>query len=380
MRVVIIERYITIRQPQHVQIGSGSAAQIGLWAADAQKVLVVTSKSTALLVEHLQLKKSAEIYSYVPAEPDDYALQAALEHAALHRPDVIIGLGGGSVMDIAKLVSVMWGGSQRLEEIIGADKVLKRFSKLALIPTTAGTGSEAGIRALVTNSKTQAKMAVESRLMCADLAILDPDLTLSVSPNLTAFTGIDAMAHCVEAFTNIRSHQMIDGYARMGFSAVGKYLGRVVADKSDSQARLGMMLASYYGGICLGPVNTAAGHALAYPLGGHYHMPHGLSNALMLPAVLRFNAPVCEALYLDLATLLPQPVGPGVEGFVVWFEQLIADAGLPQSLFDAKVPEQDLPMLASDAMQQQRLLVNNPVTVDESAALALYRSAWEGWA
>jgi alcohol dehydrogenase len=107
-------------------------------------------------------------------------------------------------------------------------------------------------------------------------------------------------------------------------------------------------------------------------------MPHGLSNALMLPAVLRFNAPVCEALYLDLATRLPQPVGPGVEGFVVWFEQLIADAGLPQSLSDAKVPEQDLPMLASDAMQQQRLLVNNPVTVDESAALALYRSAWEG--
>ena len=154
-----MERYITIRQPQHVQIGSGSAAQIGLWAADAQKVLVLTSKSTALLVEHLQLKQSAEIYSYVPAEPDDYALQAALEHAALHRPDVIIGLGGGSVMDIAKLVSVMWGGSQRLEEIIGADKVLKRFSKLALIPTTAGTGSEAGIRALVTNSKTQAKGA-----------------------------------------------------------------------------------------------------------------------------------------------------------------------------------------------------------------------------
>ena len=139
-----------------------------------------------------------------------------------------------------------------------------------------------------------------------------------------------------------------------------------------------MLLGATLAGQAFANAPVAAVHALAYPLGGHYHMPHGLSNALMLPAVLRFNAPVCEALYLELATLLPQPVGPGVEGFVVWFEQLIADAGLPQNLSDANVPEQDLPMLAADAMQQQRLLVNNPVMVDEPAALALYRSAWEG--
>mgnify|MGYP000026220831 FL=1 len=362
-----MERYITIRQPQHVQIGSGSAAQIGLWAADAQKVLVLTSKSTTLLVEHLQLKQSAEIYSYVPAEPDDYALQAALEHAALHRPDVIIGLGGGSVMDIAKLVSVMWGGSQRLEEIIGADKVLKRFSKLALIPTTAGTGSEAGIRALVTNSKTQAKMAVESRLMCADLAILDPDLTLSVSPSLTAFTGIDAMAHCVEAFTNIRSHQMIDGYARMGFSAVGKYLGRVVADKSDSQARLGMMLASYYGGICLGPVNTAAGHALAYPLGTKLKLAHGLANALMFPHVLGFNQPVCPDKTNEVLSALG---GAKTENSASAHKQaydFCESLSIDMNLSNYGAQASHLRAWAEEAFAIRRLMDNNPreMTVDD---------------
>src|SRR5690606_2178475 len=142
-----------------------------------------------------------------------------------------------------------------------------RKTALAQVATTAGTGSEAGIRALITDSVSHSKKAVESPYLLADIAILDPELTWSVPPAVTAATGMDAMAHCVEAFTNIRAHDLIDGYARMGIQLVGKYLARAVENGKDTEARAGMMLASYYGGICLGPVNTAAGHALAYPLG-----------------------------------------------------------------------------------------------------------------
>ena len=139
-----------------------------------------------------------------------------------------------------------------------------------------------------------------------------------------------------------------------------------------------MLLGATLAGQAFANAPVAAVHALAYPLGGHYHMPHGLSNALMLPAVLRFNAPAAEALYMELAPLLPEPLAPGLEGFVSWFEDLIADAALPTSLSAADVPERDLPMLAADAMLQQRLLVNNPVEVDEAAELALYTAAWSG--
>ena len=139
-----------------------------------------------------------------------------------------------------------------------------------------------------------------------------------------------------------------------------------------------MLLGATLAGQAFANAPVAAVHALAYPLGGHYHMPHGLSNALMLPAILRFNARAAEASYLELAKLLPEPVEPGLEGFVRWFEDLLADAGLPTTLSAAEVPEADLPMLATDAMQQQRLLVNNPVEVDEAAALALYNAAWSG--
>jgi alcohol dehydrogenase len=139
-----------------------------------------------------------------------------------------------------------------------------------------------------------------------------------------------------------------------------------------------MLLGATFAGQAFANAPVAAVHALAYPLGGHYHMPHGLSNALMLPAVLRFNASAVEAQYLELAELLPEGAGPGLDGFVAWFEQLISDASLPDSLASAGVPESDLPMLAVDAMLQQRLLVNNPVDVDEAAALNLYHAAWQG--
>ena len=213
----------------------------------------------------------------------------------------------------------------------------------------------------------------------ADIAVLDAELTLGLPAHVTAMTGIDAMVHAIEAYTSkIKKNPVSDMLARQALTLLSANQRRVLSHPDDVAAREAMLLGATLAGQAFANAPVAAVHALAYPLGGHYHMPHGLSNALMLPAVLRFNASAAEALYLELAPLLPEPVAPGLEGFVSWFEDLIADAALPTTLSAADVPECDLPMLAADAMLQQRLLVNNPVEVDEAAALALYTAAWSG--
>ena len=223
-------RPIVIHQPARLEVGPDTVTKVADFVGN-QSVLVITAPPVAAHVERLGLRGDVAIFTDTPAEPDELALDKILNVATDFKPDVVIGLGGGSVMDLAKLVSVMWDKEQTLEEIVGPNKVANKLSVLIQIPTTAGTGSEAGIRALVTNSKTASKMAVESSLMRADMAVLDPTLTASVPPAVTAATGVDAMAHCVEAFTNINSHDMIDDYARMGIKLVGKYLKRAVAKR-----------------------------------------------------------------------------------------------------------------------------------------------------
>jgi alcohol dehydrogenase class IV len=168
--------------------------------------------------------------------------------------------------------------------------------------------------------------------MIADLAVLDPELTYSVPPAVTAATGVDAMAHCVEAFTNRRAHPMIDGFARMGFRLVGKYLARAVRDGSDTEAREGMMLASFYGGICLGPVNTAAGHAIAYPLGTRLRLPHGLANAIIFPHVLAFNQPVAVEKTNEVAEALGLGTGLSQQDLSRVAHGFCRDLGIEMSL------------------------------------------------
>lgn len=295
---------LTLHQPRRLAVGAGTIADVGTWAADAGSVLVIATPITAGFVDRLTLSGRVTVFDAIPGEPDVDTLNAALDAARQSKPDVIVGLGGGSVLDVAKLVAVLWDSEQTLADVAGPNRVLGRKTRLAQVATTAGTGSEAGIRSLITDPAKGNKIAVESPHMIADFAVLDPELTYSVPSAVTAATGVDAMAHCVEAFTNRRAHPMIDGFARMGFKLVGKYLARAVRDGADTEAREGMMLASYYGGICLGPVNTAAGHAIAYPLGTRLRLPHGLANAIIFPHVLAFNQPVAVSKTAEVAQAL----------------------------------------------------------------------------
>jgi alcohol dehydrogenase class IV len=327
-------------------------------------------------VDRLALNGRVTVFDAIPGEPDIPTFEAALTAARDAQPDLVVGLGGGSVLDVAKLVAAMWDSEQTLKDVAGPNRVAERRTRLAQVATTAGTGSEAGIRSLITDPSAGAKIAVESPHLIADLAVLDPELTYSVPPAVTAATGIDAMAHCVEAFTNVNAHPVIDGYARMGIDLVGRYLARAVADGSDTEAREGMMLASFYGGICLGPVNTAAGHALAYPLGTQLHLPHGLANAIIFPHVLAYNQPVASEKTGEVAQALGLAERAGNKDILQAAHGFCADLGIEMSLKAHGATEDQLSRFARDAHGIRRLMDNNPRDMSEDDVLAIYRAAF----
>jgi alcohol dehydrogenase class IV len=368
-------RPITLLQPARLEIGAGAVSKLGAWAAGYRRVFVVAMAPTVGFVDRIGLSGEVVTFTDIPPEPDLPAVNAVLTAARDFGPDLVIGLGGGSVMDVAKLVAVLWDSEQSVTDVVGVDKVAGRRIALAQVPTTSGTGSETGIRSLVTNPETLAKLAIESRHMLADIAILDPELTYSVPSAVTAATGVDALAHCVEAFTNLKSHPLIDGYATLGIELVGRYLARAVADGRDTEARAGMMLASYYGGICLGPVNTAGGHALAYPLGTRLKLPHGLANAIVFPHVLAFNAPVRPEKTTTILTALGLEGGADEDtvrnSAVAWCKAL----GIEMSLGRHGAQSQDLALFAEEAFAIKRLIDNNPRSLTLEDIGSIYRRA-----
>ncbi len=371
-----LSRIITLHQPKRLEIGADAAARVGAWAADAARILVLATPHTAGFVEKLGLKGTVSVFDAIPGEPDIATFDAAMAAARAAKPDLVVGLGGGSVMDVAKLVAALWDGTQTLADVAGPNKVAGRTSRLVQVATTAGTGSEAGIRALITDPGKGNKIAVESPHLIADLAVLDPVLTFSVPPAVTAATGIDAMAHCVEAFTNKNAHPVIDGYARMGIELVGKYLARAVKNGADTEAREGMMLASFYGGICLGPVNTAAGHALAYPLGTLLHLPHGLANAIIFPHVLAFNESVAAEKTAEVAAALGLYEQSREIGLLAAARGFCEDLGVEMRLSAHGAGEDQLGRFADDAHAIRRLMDNNPRDMSRDEVLAIYRAAF----
>lgn len=366
---------ITLHQPRRLIVGAGTISNVGSLVADAKAILVIATPITAGFVDRLTLGGKIEVFDAIPGEPDVATLEAALAAARRIKPQAVIGLGGGSVLDVAKLVAVLWDSEQTLADVAGPNRVAGRNTQLIQIATTAGTGSEAGIRSLITDPIKGAKIAVESPHMIADIAVLDPELTFTVPPQVTAATGVDAMAHCVEAFTNKRSHPMIDGFARMGFRLVGKYLARAVRDGSDTQAREGMMLASYYGGVCLGPVNTAAGHAIAYPLGTRLGLPHGLANAIVFPHVLAFNQPVMRDKTAEVAEALGF-AATGPEEILENACRFCTDLDIEMQLSKHGASEEALSQYAAEAHANRRLMDNNPADMSVEDVLAVYRAAY----
>jgi alcohol dehydrogenase class IV len=319
------------------------------------------------------------VFDGIEPDPSERVVYACLDAFKAGSCDSVIAVGGGSSMDVAKVVSVLAEGKQDLPEIYGVGMVSGGRLPLFLAPTTAGTGSEVTPVAIITTGETT-KAGVSSPILLPDVAILDASLTLELPASISAMTGIDAMVHAIEAYASkIKKNPISDMLALRALKLLSENIRKVLASPGDIAAREAMLLGSMFAGQAFANAPVGAVHALAYPVGGHYHIPHGLSNSLMLPAVLAFNAEACPELYAELARVIPG-AERSADGLIDWFKALIDESGLPATLAQAKIPATDLPMLAKDAMFQQRLLINNPREVDEATALRLYEEAWSGWA
>lgn len=320
------------------------------------------------------------VFADVVADPPEAVVIDALAQARAHRCDGVIGFGGGSPMDTAKLVALLSTREQSLQEVYGVGNATGKRLPLIQIPTTAGTGSEVTPIAIVTTGETT-KMGVVAPQLLPDLAILDATLTTGLPGPVTAATGIDAMVHAIEAYTSkVRKNPYSDMLAREALRLLSANLHTAVHQGDNVEARSSMLLGAMLAGQAFANAPVAAVHALAYPLGGIFHIPHGLSNSLVLPHVMRFNLPAARELYAELAPLvLPathaattDPAGALIDYLVELSENVL----LPQRLRDVNIPEQAIERLAADAMLQQRLLVNNPRELNEADARAIYQAAW----
>lgn len=341
--------------------------------------------STAAVAEVLHAFAAAgtppAVFSDVQPDPPEDRVLAAVEFARRQKADGVIGLGGGSSMDTAKLVALLARTPQALDAIYGIG--LARGPRLPLIqvPTTAGTGSEVTPIAIVT-TPTQEKKGVVSPWLYADLAVLDPVLTLGLPPAPTAMTGVDAMVHAIEAFTTRhKKNPLSDALAMQALALLHGHLDRVLHDGRDADARAAMLQGSMLAGMAFAIAPVAAVHALAYPLGGHFHIPHGQSNALVLAPVLRFNAPAARDHYARLAQVIfPErrfdDPALACQAFIDEMSAVVARMPFATRLRDLHVPLDQLDALADDAMKVTRLLVNNPRELTRADALEIYRSIW----
>ncbi|MBW6422176.1 iron-containing alcohol dehydrogenase [Rhizobium sp. XQZ8] len=323
------------------------------------------------------------VYAEVEADPSLATLEKAVEAGRAAGATGVVGFGGGSSLDVAKLAALLIESDEDIETIWGIGNAKGPRLPLVLIPTTAGTGSEVTPISIITVGEEE-KRGISSPFNLPDIALLDPELTIGLPPAITAATGIDAMVHAIEAYAskNANNNPLSKMLAKQALQLLGANIETVVSDGGNIEARGSMLLGSMLAGQAFANSPVAAVHALAYPIGGTFHVPHGLSNALVLPHVLRFNAPFAGQLYTEIAAdTFPHLAGNGgsqalTAAFIDELAALAARLGLPLRLRDVGIPESALPKLAADAMKQQRLLVNNPRELSEADALAIYRTAW----
>ena len=378
---------ITLLQPQKIVFGTGC---IQTFVEDykklgCQRLFVLTAPPIMPLIEAPmeELRKtgvSIEINQSLTAEPTVNDFKAILQEARSFGADSVVGIGGGSVLDCTKLVAAFINSDQQAEDCFGTGFVKAKGLWFACLPTTAGTGSEVSPNAILLDERDHLKKGIVSPFLIADAAYVDPKLTWTVPAKVTADTGMDALTHCIEAYTNKFAHPSVDIYALQGIRLISANLERAVKNGQDVEAREALAFGSLYGGLCLGPVNTAAVHALSYPLGGEFHIPHGLSNAILLPSVLKFNMPANIKRHAEVAIALGCQPGKddnetamrGVE----FIYQLAEAVGIPQKLSDLGIPQTAVDGMAKAAMEVQRLLKNNPREVTEQDARDIYNSLY----
>lgn len=378
---------IIINNPSRFVFGNGSLQQFvdDFLERDFKRMFLLTipvlDKTLSPYLEQLTTAGVAiEVYNRITNEPTFFEFEKVLELARDFQADAVVGIGGGSVLDTAKLVAAQLRNAQTTKEITGIGLLKERKTYLACLPTTSGTGSEVSPNAIFLDETDQEKKGVISPYLMPDAAYIDPILSAGVPPAVTAATGMDAFAHCLEAFVNRFAHPVTDRYALDGMQLIFQNLKNAYDDGSDLDARENVALGSVYGGMCLGPVNTTAVHALAYPLGSKYKVPHGLSNAVILPWVMEFNLPAATEKYARVAKAIGITGCQSDEEYA-WaaidaVKDLMKSIGIPSNLRDLGIPENALEDMAVSALKVQRLLKNNVREVTLEDALEMYKKAY----
>lgn len=365
-----------------IQIATGGAAQLDRFVsglAAGRRILIVTDKGVrglGLIDEGIEALRSAQydvsIFDAVVADPPEHIVLAGAQMAREMAADIIIGFGGGSPMDTAKVIAHLAANDQPIEALYGVGNAKGPRLPLLLVPTTAGTGSEVTNVAILTLGK-GIKKGVVADALYADRVLLDAALTTGLPKMITASTGIDAMVHAIEAYTSLpQKNPISDALAISALQKLSGAVERACADGNDIEARGDMLIGAMLAGQAFSNAPCAAVHALAYPLGGFYHVPHGLSNALVLTEVMKYNQKTADGLYGELADALR--FGSNGAALIDEMQRIKDETKVPQTLASVKIPEDAIDMLAEDAMTKERLLINNPREMTLEAVQTIYRN------
>ena len=321
------------------------------------------------------------VYNKVEPEPPIELVDEGVKIAIKNKCDIVIGIGGGSAMDVAKAIAVLATNKGSAVDYLGLNKVPKPGLLKIMIPTTAGTGSEVTFTSVFVRKNLKKKEGMNSPYLYPELALLDPELTLSLPPRPTAETGIDALCHAIESYTSVNASPMSELLSLQAIALIAENLRTCVHDGNNLQARENMLLGSLYAGLGLANAGVTAVHSLSYPLGGKYGIGHGLANTLMLPAVMAFNLPAALDKFADVAEAMGEcaeglPVREAAYLALEAVEALIEDCGICSSLEEFGIKEKDFPALADIALTVARPLENNSRKITKEDVIEIYKDAY----
>jgi len=383
-------KLISLKSPNLILAGFGALEKMGEEAGilGAKKVLLVTDKGIidsgigGRVQETIEQQGIAvDVFDKVISDPDIACCDACLEMARSGQYDLIVGVGGGSSMDIASIVSILLTNPGTVHDYFGVNLIKNPGLPTFLVATTAGTGAEVTPNAILTDTEAKLKKGIVSPYILPRAAVIDPALTLSMPSRVTSFTGMDALTHAIESYTSMNATPLTDMYAREAIRLIGTSLRTAVSRGDRNDARYDMSMGSLYAGISLANAGVGAVHALAYPLGGEFNVPHGIANGLLLPYVMEFNVPGDVAKFADVAALL----GVNTEGLSVvdqaWLSvqavhDLVDDIDMPKTLAEIDIPKDAVGRLADASILVTRLMANNPRTVHAQDARKIFENAF----
>lgn len=350
-----------------------------------RKILIITDKgvwNAGLVEKPLQILRDCgcdvEIINNTPPEPEASQIDEIFNSVKSLDCQMVIGIGGGSSMDTAKIVSALMKNNVSVREILGNDKIKEKGLPTLMIPTTAGTGSEATLNAIVLVPEEKLKIGVVSDKLIPDYVILDPKMTVKLPPNITANTGMDALIHAIECYISLKANHFSDTFALEAIKLISANIRKVFKNGEDINARHDMLIGAFYGGVSITSSGTTAVHALSYPLGSIYRIPHGLSNAILLPYVMEFNMDAAQERYKDIAVAMGictenVSSAEAAEKLVASLYELINDLNIKSPLKDIKISENELDEMVDGAAEVTRLLDNNPKKMSKEDIRNIYK-------